>query len=93
MTGPLNVAELFPELPMVRVPELPEATVIGLGKVNWLPRSVALALPLVSPKVTIPDPVPPSAFALVVALTVPPLIVSPPVNVLFPLRVRVPGPF
>ena len=67
----------------------PEATVIELGKVRPSPRRVALALPLVSPKVTVPDP---SAFAFVVALTVPALIVTPPLNVLLLLRVSVPAP-
>ena len=74
---------------MVRVPELPEATVIRLGKVNEAPRSVAFALPLMSPNVMVPEP---SAFWLVVALTVPALIVTPPLNVLLLLRVSVPAP-
>ncbi len=75
---------------MVRVPELPEATVIGLAKVRWSPRSVAFALPLVSPKVNVPEP---SAVAWLVALTVPALILTPPLNVLLPLSVKVPLPF
>src|SRR6266404_3266193 len=89
VTAPLNTALLFPELPMVRVPELPEATVIRLANVRVSPSSVALALPLVSPNVTVPEP---SAFAFVVALTVPALIVTPPLNVLLLLRVSVPAP-
>ena len=31
MTAPLNVVELFPEWLMVRVPELPEETAMGLA--------------------------------------------------------------
>ena len=40
----------------------------------------------------VPVPVPPKALALVVPLTVPALIVNPPVNVLAPESVRVPAP-
>lgn len=49
---------------------------------------MASALPLVSPRVTVPVPEPPNALVLVVPLTVPDLIVKPPVKVLAPERVN-----
>ena len=49
-----------------------------------------MALPLVSPRVIVPDPLFPKALALVEPVTVPACIVKPPVNVLAPERVSVP---
>ena len=72
---------------MVARPVLPEATEIGLAKVNAdPPLNVALAEPLVSPMVMVPVP---KAFALVVPLTVPDLIVTPLLKeLLLPLKVN-----
>ena len=84
--APLNVG-LEVEV-MLSVPLLPEATVIGFGKVRLSPINVALALPVESPRVIVPVPEPPKALVLVVPLTVPALMVRPPVNVLAPDRVN-----
>jgi len=83
--GPLKVAAAV--LVMVAVPVLPEATVIGFwnGPANP-PLKVALTLPLPSPMVMTLE-FAPKAFALVVPLTVPPLIVRPVVNEFTPLRI------
>jgi len=85
--APLKVEAAL--LVMVAVPVLPDATVIGFanGPANP-PLNVALALPLPSPIVMTLE-FAPNAFALVVPLTVPDLIVKPPVNVFTPLSTRV----
>ncbi len=63
----------------------PDATVIGLANVPAKPPfNVALELPVLSPRVMAPVPEPPKALVLVVPLTVPALMVSPPVKVLAP---------
>ena len=86
-TLPLKVI-LFVAPVIVRVPEEPERTVILLV---WVPLnedlSVALALPLVSPRIIVPAP---NAAADVVPVTVPLLIVKAPVKVFARLRVAVP---
>ena len=77
---------------IVAVPLLPDATVIGLASVSPAPCRVAFALPELCPSVTAPVPLPPSAFALVVALTVPSRTTNPPLNVFAPLKVSMPLP-
>ena len=67
---------------------------MGLAKVLKSPSSVTLELLATeSPRVIMPVPEPPKALALVVPLTVPALMVKPPVKVLAPERVSVPAPF
>ena len=75
-------------LVIVSVPLLPALTVMGLVKVpeRVPPLNVALALPLVFPIVIVPIP---KALRLVLALTCPASMVTPPVKeVLAPERVN-----
>src|SRR5882724_9750593 len=68
---------------MVAMPVLPEATEMGLAKVPAKPPlSVALAEPALLPMVIVLV-LAPKAFALVVPLTVPALIVRPLLNAVF----------
>jgi hypothetical protein len=76
---------------ILNVPELPAATVMAFAAVR-VPDiiSVALLLPLESPSVIMPVP---REVALVDWLTVPDLIVIPPLHpVLFPVMLNVPDP-
>lgn len=69
---------------MIARPELPDATVIGFGKITLPPPiRVALLLPLESPMVIVPLPLPPKALATVPS-TVPDRIERPPVKVFTP---------
>ena len=88
VTRPLKVLTAVPVI--AATPALPEATEIALanGPANP-PLSVALAETVESPSVIAPAP---NALALVVPLTVPALIVRPPVKVFTPLNVNVPLP-
>ena len=89
VTAPLKIGLKFlPLLAILNVPLLPEATVIGLAKVNDAsPINVAFALPLVSPMVMTFE-VAPKALALVWPATVPAFIVKPPVKVFAPDKVN-----
>ena len=76
---------------ILSVPELPAATVMAFAAVR-VPdiMSVALLLPLESPSVILPVP---REVALVDWLTVPDLIVIPPLHpVLVPVMLNVPSP-
>ena len=90
VTPPLKLAAVAVVEPIVSVPVVVDARVIGLAKVRPSPRILASVFAAESPRVTAPVPVPPNAFALVVPLNVPCLMVRPPVKVLAPLRTTVP---
>lgn len=82
--APLKVA--LTVLVILNVPLLPEATMIGLaiGEIDAL--NAASALPLVFPIVIVPVPEPPKALVLTEPVTIPALMVKPPVKVLAPER-------
>ena len=93
VTPPLKVVEMAaPLLPIVSVPVVLEANMIGFAIVNPVvpTNRVALLLPpALSPSVILPVP---KAFALIVPRTVPDFMVRPLLNVLTPLNVRPPVP-
>lgn len=71
---------------MVAMPELVEATEIGLANVPLrAPLRVALALPPESPMVIVPVPVAPPKDPATLPLTVPALMIRPPVKTLVPV--------
>jgi len=71
---------------MVATPVLPEATEIGLANVpTKAPLNVALALPLESPMVIVPVPVAPPKDPATSPLTVPDLMIRPPVKTFVPV--------
>ena len=92
VTAPVYEDAARPEATVIlRFPELPAATVMGFATVRAdAIMSVALLLPLESPSVILPVP---REAALVAWLTVPDLIVIPPLHpVLFPVMLNVPSP-
>ena len=89
VTPPLKTVLLL-LLVTLSVPVFPDASTIGFANVEDRDAViVALSFPLVSPRVTVPVPLPPNALVLVLPITVPFLIVRPPVKVFIPVSVSI----